>query len=80
MDASNSNRDQPSPEFVEEIKRRRRRERWSAFLTPIITLASVVISIGFMMFFIRTCEQRFPRNPLFPQPGAPPPGGVAPKP
>jgi hypothetical protein len=78
MAATNTNRDPPAPEFAEAIKRRRRRERWSAFLKPIITLASIVISIGFLMFVIRTCEQRFRHNPLFQQGGARPPADVPP--
>jgi len=78
MDASNTNGDQPLPEFVEEFKRRRRRERRSAFLTPLITLASIVVSIGLLMFIIRTCEQRVPHNPLFQQRGARPPPDVLP--
>jgi len=78
MDASNTNADKPPPEFVEELKRRRRRERWSAFLTPLITLASLVVSIGFLMFIIRNCDQRVPHNPLFQQRGARPPPDVPP--
>jgi len=57
--------DQPHDEIQEEIKRRRQQARWNAFLTPIITLASIVISIGLLMFFIRTCQQRFPAAPRF---------------
>jgi hypothetical protein len=78
MGASNTNGDQPLPEFAEEFKRRRRRERWSAFLTPLITLASFVVSIGLLMFVIRTCDQRVPHNPLFQQRGARPPPDVPP--
>jgi len=70
MDASNTNRDQPPPEFVEEIKRRRRQERWSAFLKPLVILTSLVVSIGFLMFILRTCGQRVPHNPAFEQRGA----------
>jgi hypothetical protein len=73
MDASNGNRDQPSLEFVEEFKRRRRRERWSAFLRPLITLASIVVSIGFLMFILRTCDQRVPRSEGLQQGNARPP-------
>ena len=57
--------EQPHDEIQEEIKRRRQQARWNAFLTPIITLASIVISIGLLMFFIRTCQQRFPAAPRF---------------
>jgi hypothetical protein len=78
MDASNGNRDQPPPEFVEEFKRRRRRERWSAFLRPLITLASIVVSIGFLMFILRTCDQRVPRSEVFQQSDARPPADISP--
>jgi len=78
MDASNSNGAQPPPEFVEESKRRRRRERWSAFLRPLITLASIVVSIGFLMFILRTCDQRVPRSAVFQQGDARPLVDVAP--
>ncbi len=56
-------------EAVEEMKRRRRRERWSAFLTPFITLASVVLSIGLLMFFMKACQERFPQSPFL-KPGS----------
>ncbi len=54
-------------EAIDEIKRKRRRERWKAFLTPFITLASVVVSIGLLMFFMKACQERFPQNPLLKQ-------------
>jgi hypothetical protein len=54
----------PDKEALEELKRKRRRERWSAFLTPFITLASIVLSIGLLMFFMRACQERFPQSPL----------------
>jgi hypothetical protein len=54
----------PDKEVIDEIKRRRRRERWSAFLTPFITLASIVVSVGVLMFFIKACQQRFPQSPF----------------
>jgi hypothetical protein len=78
VNASNTNGDQPLPEFVEELKRRRRHERRSAFLTPLITLASIVVSIGLLMFIVRTYEQRVPHNPLFQQRGARPPPDLPP--
>jgi hypothetical protein len=62
--------DGPEQEATEEFKRRRRRERWSAFLTPFITLASVVVSIGLLMFFMKACQERFPQSP-FPRQGSP---------
>lgn len=55
----------PRDEIQEEIQRRRQQARWNAFLTPIITLASIVISIGLLMFFIKTCQERFPAAPRF---------------
>ena len=63
----------PDKELVEEYRRRRRRERWNAFLTPLITLASVVVSIGLLMFFMRACQERFPQNPLLKPPVQPRP-------
>jgi len=54
-------------EAIDEIKKKRRRERWNAFLTPFITLASVVLSIGLLMFFMKACQERFPQNPLLKQ-------------
>ncbi len=51
-------------EAIEEIKRKRRRERWSAFLTPFITLASIVLSIGLLMFFMKACQERFSQSPF----------------
>jgi hypothetical protein len=51
-------------EAIDEIKRKRRRERWSAFLTPFITMASVVASIGLLMFFMKACQERFPQSPV----------------
>ncbi len=56
-------------EAIEEIKRRRRRERWSAFLTPFLTVASVVVSIGLLMYFMKACQERFPQNPFL-KPGS----------
>lgn len=58
----------PDKEIIEAIKRKRRRDRWNAFLTPFITLASIVISIGFLMYFIKACQARFPQSPLLKPP------------
>lgn len=58
----------PDKEAIDEIKRKRRRERWSAFLTPFITLASIVLSVGLLMFFIKACQERFPQSPLLKPP------------
>ena len=64
MNAPKSNR---SPEEIEEIKAQRRRERWNAFLTPFITLASIVISVSLLMFYIKTCSERYSQNPGIPR-------------
>jgi hypothetical protein len=53
----------PSKKSLEEIKEERRRARWNAFLTPIITLASLVASVGLLMFILRACKERFPQIP-----------------
>ena len=58
----------PDKDVIEEIKRRRRRERWNAFLTPFITLASIVVSIGVLMFFMKACQERFPQSPFLKPP------------
>lgn len=66
--------------ILEEIKAQRRRERWNALLTPFIMLASIVISVGMLMFLIQTCQERNPQKPGFrlpiqkmPEPPKPPP-------
>jgi hypothetical protein len=63
----------PDKELIEQYRRRRRRERWNAFLTPLITLASIVVSIGLLMFFMRACQERFPQTPFFRPPAQPRP-------
>ena len=55
-------------EAIEEFKRKRRRERWSAFLTPFITSASIVLSVGLLMLFIKSCQERFLQSPLLKPP------------
>jgi hypothetical protein len=70
----------PDKELIEELKRRRRRERWNAFLTPFITLASIVISIGLLMFFMRACQARFPQSPLLKPPSPSRPTNLQPRP
>ena len=56
--------DQPkSPEELEALRAKRRQERWSAFLTPFITLASIVIAVSLAMYFIKTCSDRQPQRP-----------------
>lgn len=48
---------------LEEAKEERRRARWNAFWTPFITMASVVGSVGMLMFLFKTCSDRFPQVP-----------------
>jgi hypothetical protein len=55
-------------EKLEQLKARRCRERWSAFLTPLITLTSIVVSVSLLMFFIKTCSERSPQNLAIPRP------------
>lgn len=63
--------DMPLPKkSLEELREERRRARWSAFWTPFITLASIVSSVGLLMFLIRACQDRLP-FPLQPGPPAP---------
>ncbi|HVH91131.1 MAG TPA: hypothetical protein VM783_07085 [Candidatus Acidoferrum sp.] len=63
--------DKPLPKkSLEELREERRRARWSAFWTPFITLASIVSSVGLLMFFVRACQDRLP-FPLQPGPPAP---------
>jgi hypothetical protein len=66
-------------ERLAELKERRRRERWSAFLRPFITLASIVISVSLLMYMIKSCGERYPQNqgrprlPIQRMPEPPPP-------
>ena len=61
------------PRTLEDIKAERRRQRWNYFLTPFIAMASIVFSIGMLMFFGKSCQDRIPAdapfrtNPLFKQ-------------
>lgn len=48
---------------LEEIKEKRRRERWKAFLTPLITMGSIVGSVAILMALIKNCSERFPQAP-----------------
>ena len=54
-------------EQLEEMKARRRRERWNALLTPFITLASIVVSVSLLMYLIKSCGERNPQNPGVPR-------------
>jgi hypothetical protein len=59
MDAK---QEQPSQATRDELKSRRRRARWRAFLTPIIMLTAIVALVGFLMFILRACKERFPQS------------------
>lgn len=50
-------------ERLEELKAKRRRERWRAFLSPLITLGSIVVSVGMVMYMLKSCSERFPKMP-----------------
>jgi hypothetical protein len=50
-------------ERLAELRARRRSERWSAFLRPFITLASIVISVSLLMYMIKSCNARNPQGP-----------------
>jgi hypothetical protein len=62
----------PDKELIEELKRTRRRDRWRAFLRPLITLASIVISIGLLMFIMKSCQEHRP-SPFLQPSSSPPP-------
>src|ERR687889_1073625 len=61
------------PHTLEDYKAERRRRRWGYVLTPFITLASIVFSVGMLMFFGKACQDRIPADaplrtsPLFKQ-------------
>jgi hypothetical protein len=61
------------PKTLEEYKAERRRERWGYFLMPFFTIASIVVSVGMLMFFGKACQDRLPADaplrtaPLFQQ-------------
>jgi hypothetical protein len=61
------------PHTLEDYKAERRRRRWGYVLTPFITLASIVFSVGMLMFFGKSCQDRIPADaplrtsPLFKQ-------------
>jgi hypothetical protein len=50
------------PKTLEDIKSERRRERWSYFLVPFFTIASIVVSVGMLMFFGKACQERIPAD------------------
>lgn len=50
-------------ERLEKLKAKRWRERWQAFLTPLITLGSIVVSVGMVMYMLKSCSERFPQMP-----------------
>lgn len=61
------------PRTLEDMQAERRRQRWGYFLTPFIAMGSIVFSIGMLMFFGKSCQERIPEdapfrtNPLFKQ-------------
>jgi hypothetical protein len=55
-------------ERLAELRARRRSERWSAFLRPFITLASIVISVSLLMYMIKSCGERNAQMPGIPRP------------
>ena len=61
------------PKTLEDYKSERRRERWGYFLMPFFTIASIVVSVGMLMFFGKACQDRIPADaplrtsPLFKQ-------------
>jgi hypothetical protein len=61
------------PKTLEDFKAERRRRRWGYVLTPFFTLASIVVSVGMLMFFGKACQDRIPddaplrTSPLFKQ-------------
>lgn len=65
--------DHGPPNTLEDYKAERRRRRWGYVLTPFFTLASIVVSVGMLMFFGKACQDRIPADaplrtsPLFKQ-------------
>ena len=61
------------PHTLEDYKAERRRQRWGYVLMPFFTLASIVVSVGMLMFFGKSCQDRIPADaplrtsPLFKQ-------------
>lgn len=61
-------------ERLEKLKAKRRRERWQAFLSPLITLGSIVVSVGMIMYMLKSCSERSGQPPaLQPRPFQPAP-------
>jgi len=61
------------PKTLEDFKAEQRRRRWGYVLMPFFTLASIVASVGMLMFFGKACQDRIPADaplrtsPLFKQ-------------
>jgi hypothetical protein len=61
------------PKTLEDYKAEQRRRRWGYVLMPFFTLASIVVSVGMLMFFGKACQDRIPADaplrtsPLFKQ-------------
>jgi hypothetical protein len=54
--------DHGPPKTLEEYKAERRRERWGYFLMPFFTIASIVVSVGMLMFLGKACQDRIPAD------------------
>jgi hypothetical protein len=65
MGAADFNDNPSRADPVGALQKRRRRERWSAFLKPLISLTAIVGSIGLLMFVLRTCAPREPQAAQF---------------
>jgi hypothetical protein len=50
------------PQTLEDYKAERRRQRWGYFLMPFFTIASIVVSVGMLMFFGKACQDRIPAD------------------
>jgi hypothetical protein len=65
--------DHGPPHTFEDYKAEQRRRRWGYVLMPFFTLASIVVSVGMLMFFGKACQDRIPADaplrtsPLFKQ-------------
>src|SRR5918992_3228525 len=53
------------PHTLEDYKAERRRQRWGYFLTPFIALASIVVSVGMLMFMAKACQERMPADSTY---------------
>lgn len=51
-------------ERLAELRERRRRDRWSALLKPFVTLSLFLIAITFVMYLVKSCQDRNQNRPL----------------